>query len=150
MLIEPSPFYNMVTFLRCTQNRSRVRGVYCEFFQSMMTSSNGNIFLITGPLWGESTGDRWTPLTKASDVDLWYFLWSALEQRVEQTMETPVIILWRHWNGHLLSASVVAMLLWYRVIPDRALTRPCFVCYWLWSHLSPLTDIRLRIWASIN
>ena len=40
-----------------------------------MMSSNGNIFHVTGPLWGESTGDRWFPLTKASDVELWCFLW---------------------------------------------------------------------------
>ena len=38
-----------------------------------MTSSNGNIFRVTGPLWGESTGDRWIPLTKASDAELWWF-----------------------------------------------------------------------------
>ena len=49
----------------------------------MMTSSNGNIFRVTGPLWGEFTGHRWIPLTKASDVELWCFLWSALEQTVE-------------------------------------------------------------------
>ena len=30
-----------------------------------------------GPLWGESTGDRWIPLTKASDAELWCSLWSA-------------------------------------------------------------------------
>ena len=42
-----------------------------------MTSSNGNIFGVTGPLWGESTGHRWIPLTKASDTVLWCFLWSA-------------------------------------------------------------------------
>ena len=40
-----------------------------------MMSSNGNIFHVTGPLWEESTGDRWFPLTKASDVELWCFLW---------------------------------------------------------------------------
>ena len=28
---------------------------------NMMTSSNGNIFPVTGPLWGESTGRRWIP-----------------------------------------------------------------------------------------
>ena len=33
-----------------------------------MTSSNRNIFSVTGPLWGESTGHLWIPLTKASDV----------------------------------------------------------------------------------
>ena len=56
---------------------------------NMMTSSNGNIFRVTGPLWGESTGDRRIPLTKASDAELWCFLWS--EQTVEQTIETTVI-----------------------------------------------------------
>ena len=40
----------------------------------MMTSSNGTILRVTGPLWGESTGHRWIPLTKTSVVDLWGFL----------------------------------------------------------------------------
>ena len=31
----------------------------------MMTSSNGNIFRVTGPLCGEFTGHRWIPSTKA-------------------------------------------------------------------------------------
>ena len=43
----------------------------------MMTSSNGNIFRVTGPLYGEFTSHRWIPLTKASDAELWCFLWSA-------------------------------------------------------------------------
>ena len=30
---------------------------------SMMTSSNGNICRVTGPLWGESSGHWWIPLT---------------------------------------------------------------------------------------
>ena len=44
------------------------------------------IFSVTGPLCGEFTGHQWItshwitghwwiPLTKASDVELWYFLW---------------------------------------------------------------------------
>ena len=44
---------------------------------SLMTSSNGNIFRVTGPLCGEFTGHRWIPLTKASDEERWCFLWSA-------------------------------------------------------------------------
>ena len=59
-----------------------------------MTLSNGNIFRVTDPLWGEYTGHRCIPLTKASEVELWYLLWSAPEQTVEQTMETPVT-----WNA---------------------------------------------------
>ena len=43
----------------------------------MMTSSNGNIFRITGPLCGEFASHLWIPRTKASDVELWCFLWSA-------------------------------------------------------------------------
>ena len=42
-------------------------------------SSNGNIFRITGHLCGEFTGPRWFPHTKASDADIWCFLWSAPE-----------------------------------------------------------------------
>ena len=39
----------------------------------MMTSSNGNIFRVTGHLCGEFTGPRWIPHTKASDAELWCF-----------------------------------------------------------------------------
>ena len=49
----------------------------------MMTSSNGNIFRVTGPLCGEFTGHRWIPRTKAIDAELWCFLWSASEQTIE-------------------------------------------------------------------
>ena len=47
------------------------------YTQCMMTSSNGNIFRVTGPLCGEFTGYRGIPGTKASDAELWCFLWSA-------------------------------------------------------------------------
>ena len=42
------------------------------FGEAMMTSTNGNIFRVTGPLCGEFTG----PLTEASDAELWCFLLS--------------------------------------------------------------------------
>ena len=57
----------------------------------MMMSSNGNIFRVTGPLWRKSTGHRWIPFTKASDAELWCFLWPAPEQTAEKMIETPVI-----------------------------------------------------------
>ena len=41
---------------------------------SMMTSSDGNIFHVTGLLCGEFTGPRWIPRTKASDAELWCYL----------------------------------------------------------------------------
>ena len=59
--------------------------------QFILTSSSGNTFRVTGHLWGESVGHRWIPLTKASDTEIWCYLWSVPEQTVEQTIETPVI-----------------------------------------------------------
>ena len=56
-----------------------------------MTSSNGNIFRVPGLFCGEFTGHRWIPRTKASDAELWCFLWYASEATVEKTMKTPVI-----------------------------------------------------------
>ena len=71
---------------------------------NMMTSSNGNIFRVTGPLWRESTGDRWIPLTKASDEELWRFLWHAPEQMVGRTIEAIALIMTSlQWNAVLLS-----------------------------------------------
>ena len=51
-------------------------------YNYIMTSSNGNIFRVTGPLCREFTGNRWIPPTKASDSDLWCSLWSAPLQTV--------------------------------------------------------------------
>ena len=58
--------------------------IHCDWFDGirnvagyahvMMTSSNGNIFRVTGPLRGEFTSHRWIPHTKASDAELWCFL----------------------------------------------------------------------------
>ena len=59
-------------------NRDRQRIVEeIKLSSVIMTSSNGNIFLVTGLMCGEFTGDRWSPLTNARDADRWCFLWSA-------------------------------------------------------------------------
>ena len=75
-----------------------------------MTSPDGNIFRVTGLLWGESTGHRWIPLTKASDTELWYFLWSSPERTVEQTMGTLVI-----WDAAALIMTTLQWYNWYIV-----------------------------------
>ena len=49
---------------------------------NMMTSSNGNIFRVTGHLCGEFTGPRWIPRTRASDAELWCFCDLRLNKRV--------------------------------------------------------------------
>ena len=76
----------------------------------MMTSSNGIIFCVTGPLWGESTGDRWIPFTTTSDTELWCFLWC--KRTVDHTdkmlviWDTPWWSLWRHRNGVCVSPQL--------------------------------------------
>ena len=45
----------------------------------MMTSSNRNIFRVTGHLCGKFIGHQWILRTKTSDAELWCFLWPAPE-----------------------------------------------------------------------
>ena len=60
-------------------------------FFNMMTSSNGNIFCVTGHLCRQFTGHRWIPHTITSDAELWCFLWSAPELTIELTIMRLVI-----------------------------------------------------------
>ena len=70
----------------------------------MMTSSNGNISRVTGPLWGEITDHRWIPLTKGNTLvmrnfDVFFDL--HLNKRLgkpsrRRWFETPLCSLWRH------------------------------------------------------
>ena len=46
-----------------------------EVGQSIVTSWHGNPCRITGPLYGESIGYRWIPLTKGQWCDDLMFLW---------------------------------------------------------------------------
>ena len=59
--------------------RLNFTAIMARIYRGMMTPSNESIFCVTGPLCGEFTGYRWIPLTKASDAELWCFLWSVPE-----------------------------------------------------------------------
>ena len=68
-----------------------------------VTSSNGNIFRITGLLCGEFTGQQWIPRIKASDEGFFVFFDLRLEKRLSKQslgwwFETPSRSLWRHCN----------------------------------------------------
>ena len=70
----------------------------------IMTSSNGHIFCVTDPLWGESSGLRWIPRTKDSIADLWFFLDLRLnkplsKQSRRRRFATQSRSLWRHCNA---------------------------------------------------
>ena len=80
-----------------------VRRPRCDKSCDLMTSSNGNIFRVTCPWCGEFIGPWWIRLRKASDAELWYFPWSAPEQRLSERsrrrwFETRSRPLWRHCN----------------------------------------------------
>ena len=66
-----------VTIAQSQINMFRIRMVTCNSghrlilqngalaeLEDIMTSSNGNIFSVNDPLWGEYTGRRWIPLTR--------------------------------------------------------------------------------------
>ena len=107
---------------------------------SMMTSSNENIFRVTGHLRGEFICHRRIPPThthKASDAELWCFLWSAPEQTTDQTIETPVIwdavalimtSLWWHRVAMSVMRSLDNVFLWALVISGNTYAGdiPCF------------------------
>ena len=86
---------------RGTGSRSRTRRVFQTWKLQcfMMTSSNGNIFGVTGPLRGESTDHRWIPLTKAVMRSFDLGLSKRLSRQWRRRwFETPLRSLWRHCN----------------------------------------------------
>ena len=71
--------------------------------QSMITSYNGNIFRVTGPLCGESTGHRWITLTKWRWALIFSLICSLNKRLSKQSsgwwFEKPSRSLWRHCNA---------------------------------------------------
>ena len=104
---------------------------------TLMTSSNGNIFRVTGPLWGESTGHRWIPLTKASATELWYFLWS-----------TPWINGWVYnrdavdLRGHRAHYDVIVMII---VLSLRTSTKFRY-SVWFVLRAAPLVRAQIKLY----
>ena len=69
---------------------------FCDVSTNMITPSNERFSALLALCeWKPLV--HWIPLTKASDVELWCFLWSAPEQTLEQTIEMRVI-----WDAIML------------------------------------------------
>ena len=64
------PFRAQIT-LYCgyRKDKNSFYKAFGEVLSSMMASSNGNIFCVTGLLCGEYTGHPWIPRIKASDAE---------------------------------------------------------------------------------
>ena len=75
-------------------------GLLPYWYWLMMTSSNENIFRVTGHLCGEFTGHRWIPHTKASDAENVFFDLRPNKLLSEQSwrwwIETPSRPFWRY------------------------------------------------------
>ena len=70
IIIKVAIIVGIAILVRKHQQSQSQRVYYNIGSTSMMTSSNGNSFCFAGPLWGESTGHRWIPFTKASDAKI--------------------------------------------------------------------------------
>ena len=86
---------------------------------TIITSWNGNIFRVTGPLCGEFTGDRWILRTKASDAKLWYFFYLPLTKWLSKQswgwwFEMPSHSLWRHCNANLTTPYAITRSRWVK------------------------------------
>ena len=89
MLVKGAPvvsFHFVLCSVKCTHVSVMLcfTLVYSRVTVNMMTSSNGNIFRVTGHLCGEFTGHRWIPRRKANDAELWCFLDLRLNKRLSK------------------------------------------------------------------
>ena len=86
------------------------------------------------PFVRESTGQRWIPLTKASDAELWCFLYRSLNKRLSkqsrrQWFETTSRSLWRHCNEedrcfaprimHMIPVLLSQRIVWLNRAPEQ-------------------------------
>ena len=87
---------------------------------SMMTSSNGNIFRVTGLLCGEFTGHQWIPRTKPVTRSFDVFFDLRLNKRLSKQsrgwwIETPSRPLWRNYNDYqtrICTSTLAAPVAW--------------------------------------
>ena len=101
----------------------------------MMTSSNGNIFRVTGRLCG------WIPRTKASGVELWFFYLRLNTRLSKQSLgwwfETPSHPLWRHSNDRAKAVSCY--------VTPHSINRSDIKGYPIYQYST--TTIKTAVWA---
>ena len=95
-------------------------GLFVRVTLYMMTSSNGNIFRVTGPFCGEFTGHRWIPHTKASDANFDVFFDLRRNKPLSKQswgwwFEKPSRSLWRHCNENSVAGfmGTYVVSLWF-------------------------------------
>ena len=115
-----------------------------EFLFSKGQWCAGNIFRITGPLYGEFTGHRWVPLTRSSDAELCFFsLICAWINSGENNREVD------HLRRHLANYDVIVMGSCHDPnIFVTGGTRSC--CTWLWQPMVPSLLVNVTFWWHVD
>ena len=125
---------------------------YSDISLHMMTSSNENIFRVTGDLCVEFTCHRWIPRSKASDAELWCFFYLRLIKRLSKQSRgwwfgKPSRPLWRHCNeakplplhtGGRMPKSII-------LFKSDCLLRPVLLT---WNDFNPSTPS--KVWNEIS
>ena len=120
----------------------------CPYSFRKMTSSNGNIFRVTGRLCGEFTGPRWIPHTKASDAELWFFFICAWINGWVNKHEAGDL------RRHRAHYDVIEMRLhnlrWFSHPTARYLRSNCYVCRWFTRKNIKINNDILYIYIEIK
>ena len=113
-----------------------------------MTSSNRNIFCVTGHLCREFTGDRWIPSTKASDAELWCLICTWLNDWVNNREAGDLKCYRTHYDVTVMSQWETALLCngvshWL----GTSLDQPCNAKT---SSGSVMTKLMSTTWSVVN
>ena len=116
--------------------------------ENMMTSSNGNIFLVTHPLCGEI---HWSPVKSPhkGDTELWCFLWLR-KQSWGWWFETPSRSLWRYCNDSPFFQRLTPAMVPLVVTTFRSLTAAISLArqQWLGSLRSWIAQLGVDLWLN--
>ena len=137
-------------------------------FVNMMTSSNGNIFRVTGHLCGELTGPRWIPRTKVNDTELWCFslicVWingwvnsceagdlrgyrAHCDITVMNVWRNRYLRSWRYWNDSLDKQYTNSNFSWYNLYLDTIIQSSSVVLRSFYSEITTLCQKQyISVW----
>ena len=112
----------------------------------MMTSSNGNIFRVTGPLCGEFTGPGEFPTQRPVTRSFHVFFDLRLNKRLSKQswgwwFETLSCPLWRHGNVHRFQSVLVKVV----VCSDIWVIAVKLWCVYLWSRSVDIHNLVLNL-----
>ena len=83
-------------------------------------------FLLHWPMWGELTADQWIPLTKANDAELWCYLWSVPQQRLNKQLIHHDL---RHQHAHHDIVVMVWSMSYFKLL------HCCIKCHTMLHHI---------------